>query len=631
MTTDNLQDPKNSKHRAGLILGAMGIVYGDIGTSPLYALRECFHGEHGIPVAPANIFGVLSLIFWTLIIIVSIKYLLFVMRADKGGEGGILSLFSTSFPGRHDAKTSVANKIFIGLAIFGAALLYGDGMITPAISVLSAVEGLSEVTLFFKPYIIPITLVVIVVLFSFQRIGTANVAKIFGPITLFWFVTIGVLGLREIAYEPRIFAALNPRWAFYFFQQNGFAAFVVLGSVFLVVTGAEALYADMGHFGKRPIRRAWAYVVLPALLLNYFGQGALLLLHPEAAESPFYRLAPAWALLPLVILATFSTVIASQAMISGTFSLTMQAIQLGYSPRMEIAHTSQTTRGQIYIKRVNWLLMAACIALVLGFGSSSNLAAAYGVAVSLTMLITTVLFYTVARKIWRWNIWAAAIPCGIFLIIELAFFGSNLLKVQHGGWFPLFVGLLIFIVMTTWKTGRDILGQKLRAGSLPLHLFLEDVEARPPLRVSGTAVFLYGNSEGTPLALLHNLKHNKVLHERVVILTICTEQIPYVEEANRVSVEKMGNEFFRVRGFYGFIEEPNVPELLRTCEKDLPLKEATTTYFLSHETLIATSRPGMAIWREKLFALLTRNAQPASTFFHLPANRVVELGMQVEL
>jgi KUP system potassium uptake protein len=614
----------------GLMVAALGVVYGDIGTSPLYALRECFHGDHAIAPTRGNVLGVVSLILWSLLIIVSIKYLMFVMRANHKGEGGILTLLSLAFPNRY-ARTRL-RRILIGLGVFGAALLYGDGIITPAVSVLSAVEGLNVATSFFEPYVIPITVAILVGLFSFQHIGTGQVGSIFGRITFLWFIAIAILGVRGIIQSPEILVAINPVHGFRFFAENGAASFIVLGAVFLAVTGAEALYADMGAFGVGPIRLAWFALVLPALVLNYLGQGGLLLHDPTAARNPFYYLAPAWALYPMVILATLAAVIASQALISGTFSLTMQAIQLGYFPRMEIRHTSSDKRGQIYLPHVNWALMLACIGLVLGFRSSSALAAAYGIAVTLTMVITTILFYLAARRLWKWSAWKAGLLCGSFLLLELAFCGANFLKVAHGGWFPLVIGAAVYTLMSTWRTGRRLLRERLENSFLPFQLFLEDVLRNPPLRVAGTAVFMSGNSEGTPLALLHNLKHNKVLHRRIIILTIAADEIPHVDPGQRIKVESAQEGFYRVTGHYGFMEEPNVPQLLEACkEHGLEVRTEEATYFLSRETILATKHPGMAIWRERLFALLSRNAQPATAFFGLPANRVVELGMQVEL
>jgi KUP system potassium uptake protein len=619
-------------YTAGLAVGALGVVYGDIGTSPLYTLRECFHGEHAIAVTPGNIMGVLSLIFWSLFIIVSVKYLTFVMRAANKGEGGILSLLALAFPDRNNQNQRKNRLILIGMGVFGAALLYGDGMITPCISILGAMEGLNVVTARFDDLIVPLTILVLVSLFSVQRFGSERVGVIFGPIMTIWFLAIAGLGIKGILVRPEILGAVNPMHAVQFFSQNGSLGFVVLGAVFLCVTGGEALYADMGHFGRKPIKIAWFGMVLPALLLNYFGQGALLLDDPSANVNPFYRLAPRWMLYPLVVLATSAAVIASQALISGAFSLTMQAIQLGYSPRLEIDHTSSHQRGQIYIPRVNWFLLFCCILMVIGFKNSSNMAAAYGIAVTLTMLITTVLFFFAARRLWRWSSAKAFALCAVFFLVEAAFAGANFLKVAHGGWVPLLIGIIIFTFMSTWKSGRALLGNRLKASSLPIQLFLDDVAQNPPPRVSGTAVFLAGNAEGTPLALLHNLKHNKVLHKRVVIMTLATADAPHVDEEDSIKVEKLQDGFYRVRAFYGFMEEPNVPEVMEECSKlGLQFQYEDTTFFLSRETIIPSDKPGMWLWRERLFAYMSRNAQPATAFFRLPANRVVELGMQIEI
>jgi len=554
------------KYLALLSLTALGIVYGDIGTSPLYAVRESFLPSHGLAVTPANVLGVLSLIFWSLIVVISIKYLVFVLRADNRGEGGILALAALCTPMGIRQRGGRRGLIMLGL--FGTALLYGDGAITPAISVLSAVEGLEVATPFFEPYIIPITIVILVLLFAAQRQGTARVGRVFGPVTLLWFATLAVLGIRQILQEPGVLAAASPVHGFSFFVENGWRGFVVLGSVFLVVTGGEALYADMGHFGRRPIRVAWFVVVLPALLLNYFGQGALLIHSPTAAENPFYRMAPSWALYPVVGIATAATVIASQALISGAFSLTMQAVQLGYLPRVAIDHTSAREFGQIYIPGVNWALMVACIGLVLGFRSSSNLAAAYGVAVTTTMVITAVLLFVVARERWRWSLPLAALMAGFFLAIDVAFWAANLIKIPHGGWFPLVVGAVIFGLMTTWQRGRGILTDRIGAGLLPAELFLRDIEAKAPPRVPGTAVFMYSNPAATPPAL-HNLKHNKVLHERVVFLAVETGEAPHVEAENRARIEDLGVGFYRVRLSYGFMDEPNVPAALAALKSEL--------------------------------------------------------------
>ena len=629
-TADNKREQRSdSRYLATLGLAALGIVYGDIGTSPLYAMREAFLEEHGVAVEPTAVLGVLSLIFWSLILVISIKYLVFILRADNRGEGGILALTALITPA-HAMRRGRWGLIALGL--FGTALLYGDGMITPAISVLSAVEGLEVITPRLEPFVIPITIGILAGLFMIQRHGTAGVGRIFGPVTLVWFGTLAVLGVSQIVQEPGVLRAASPHHAAIFFFDHGWNGFLVLGSVFLVVTGGEALYADMGHFGRRPIRLAWFIIVLPALLLNYFGQGALLIRDASAVENPFYRMAPDWALLPLVGIATAATVIASQALISGAFSLTLQAVQLGYSPRVQIEHTSALQRGQIYIPSVNWALMIACIGLVLGFRSSSNLAAAYGVAVTTTMTITTLLFFFVARERWAWSRWRAGVVAGGFLLIDLAFLSANLPKIPHGGWFPLVVGILIFTLLTTWKRGRVVLTKRMRGRTLPLNSFLESVMAHPPHRVPGTAVFMYSSSTGTPPALLHNMKHNKVLHEHVVFLTVRTEEIPSVPETERSSVENLGHAVWQVILRYGFMEDVDIPVALRAIEQPgLAFPPMETTYFLGRETLIATKRPGMAVWREHLFALMARNARSATAYFKLPPNRVVELGTQVEL
>jgi KUP system potassium uptake protein len=617
---------------AGMAVGALGVVYGDIGTSPLYSLRECFQGTHSIEVNPANVLGVISLILWSLLVLVSVKYLSFIMRADNKGEGGILALLSLAFPEHRAAEPAWGRYGMVVLGVFGASLLYGDGMITPAITVLGAIEGLKVATPLFDAYVIPLTVFILIALFFVQRKGTGNVGKIFGPVMVVWFISIALLGIWGVLRAPEICSAFNPLHGLRFLTSHGRAGFLVLGGVFLVLTGVEALYADMGHFGRLPIQCAWFSMVLPSLFLNYLGQGALLLREPLAIENPFFYLAPRWALYPLVGLSTMAAIIASQALISGAFSLTMQAVQMGFAPRVEIDHTSSREKGQIYIAKVNWVLMLACIGLVLGFGSSSSLAAAYGIAVSLTILITTILFYLAARRLWGWSVLAIGCLCGFFLVIELAFCGANLLKIRHGGWFPLVIALGIFTLMTTWKTGRRILRVKLEAATLPLETFLEDVAVQSLMRVKGTAVFLASNTGGTPLALLHNLKHNRVLHERNVILTIVTEEIPFIHRAQRLQIQKLPNNFYRVVGRYGFMQDPNVPRLLDTCGRNgLEFNLEETTFFLSRETILPTKSAGMAMWRRRLFAVMSRNAQHATAFFRLPANRVVELGMQVEL
>ena len=613
-------------------LGALGVVYGDIGTSPLYALRTCFSPHGGVAPTHDNVLGLHSLIFWSLNLIVSVKYLAFVMRADNRGEGGILALLALTFPERERVTSTKALWLLIAAGVFGAALLYGDGLITPAITVLGAVEGLVVVTPHLKPFVVPLTILILVAIFSVQRVGTGSVGRIFGWVMLAWFIAIAILGLKQVLRVPEVWLAINPAYAVQFFQANGFAGFHQLGAVFLVLTGAEALYADMGHFGKRPIRIAWFALVLPALFLNYLGQGALVLENPEAASNPFFRLAPSWALYPLVALATAAAVIASQALISGSFSLTMQAVQLGYVPRVAIEHTSSSERGQIYIPWINWVLMVACIGLVLGFRSSENLAAAYGIAVVLTMIITTLLLFFAARRLWKWRPWQAGILCGVFLFAEIAFLGANLAKVGHGGWFPLVVGVIGFTLMSTWKTGRRRLRQRLINSLLPIEDFLKDVEESKPLRVPGTAIFLAGNPDGTPAALTHNFKHNRIIHKRVILLTIMTEEIPYVEPERRLTVKDLGQDFYRVIGRYGFMEEPDAQAILKLCKPlGLNFREMETTFFLSRETIIPTERRGLAKWRKRLFALMARNAQPANAYFRLPPNRVVELGLQIEI
>ncbi|HEX8687204.1 MAG TPA: potassium transporter Kup [Pyrinomonadaceae bacterium] len=619
------------RYLALLSLTALGIVYGDIGTSPLYAMRECFHGPHAIEATPANVFGVMSLIFWALILIISVKYCVFVLRADNRGEGGILALTALATPIKVVSRSE--NWLLVVLGIFGAALLYGDGIITPAISVLGAVEGLNVATPLFAPYVVPATVVIVVGLFMIQSRGTAKVGRLFGPVMLVWFAAIAALGLSRIVRHPSVAVAFHPAPGVEFVLRNGWHGFLVLGTVFLVVTGGEALYADMGHFGKRPIRIVWYAVVLPALMLNYLGQGALLIENPAAAENPFYRLAPAWALYPLIALATCAAIIASQALISGAYSLTMQAIQLGFIPRLKIEHTSSTEMGQIYIPALNWALMLGCIAIVVGFGSSSSLAAAYGVAVTATMVITTVLLGVVARRKWGWGLAPVLALTGFFLVIDLAFFGANVIKIPAGGWFPLVVGGAIFVVMTTWKKGRRVLAARLMESSYPLEEFLEGVARDTPRRVPGTAVFMHGTSAGTPPALLHNLKHNKVLHERVVILTAKTKQVPFVEdEGARSKLEPLGQGFWRMTVYYGFMEDPNLPRVMEGVRLNGFAYDANdTTFFLGRETIIATRHPGMALWREKLFALMSRNATSATAYFCLPPNRVVEMGSQIEI
>jgi len=624
--------PAASTRLTVVALAALGVVYGDIGTSPLYALRSCFAGESAVPPTHDNVLGILSLIFWALILVVSVKYLVFVLRADNRGEGGILALMALAFPEREKENANRIKWLLIACGVFGAALLYGDGLITPAISVLGAMEGLEVAAPALEPYVVPLTVLILVGLFSVQRIGTGGVGRVFGWVMLVWFTTLAVLGIKEIVHAPEVLKSINPAYGWQFLVANGWKGFHLLGAVFLVLTGAEALYADMGHFGKKPIRAAWFGLVLPALFLNYLGQGALVLGDPATAANPFYRLAPAWALYPLVALATAAAVIASQALISGSFSLTMQAVQLGYMPRVAIEHTSSSTRGQIYIPWINWGLMLACIGLVLGFRSSENLAAAYGIAVVLTMIITTLLFYFTARRLWHWALVPTAALCAIFLVAELCFLGANLTKIAHGGWLPLTIGVIGFTLMATWKTGRRRLRRLLLNSLLPIEDFLRDVAESKPHRVNGTAIFLAGNPDGTPAALTHNFKHNKIIHKRVVLLTIVVEEIPYVDREQRVTVADLGEGFFRVIGRYGFMEEPDAQEILKLCKPHgLNFREMETTFFLSRETIIASERRGLSRWRKHLFALLARNAQPANAYFRLPPNRVVELGLQVEI
>jgi KUP system potassium uptake protein len=631
MSTADLHDaPAGQTQLAALSLAALGVVYGDIGTSPIYAMRESLHGVHGVAATQANVLGLLSLILWALILVISVKYLVFVMRADNGGEGGMIALTALVTPASPTARRRHTILVLVGL--FGASLLYGDGMITPAISVLSAVEGLEVATPVFRPYVIPITIAILVGLFLVQHRGTASIGAVFGPVMLLWFAALGVLGAVHLVRHPQVLAAVNPAYAVQFFVRNGWHGYLVLGSVFLAVTGGEALYADMGHFGVKPIRLTWFGYVLPALLLNYFGQGALVLTDPSAAEHPFFRLAPDWAMLPLVGLTTLATVIASQAVISGAFSLTRQAVQLGYLPRMDIEHTSETHIGQIYIPGLNRILMVACIGLVIGFRSSSNLAAAYGVAVTTDMVFTSILFAVVARRRWSWGLPAVLALAATFLVVDLGFWGASLLKIPSGGWFPLVIAAVVFTLMTTWNTGRAILTERISERSAPLEDFLLSIRTNPPLRVPGTALYLARDPTVAPHPLVQNLMHNKVLHERVIILAMHTIGTARVDDANRVQVEALTGNVYRVIARHGFAEDPEVPPVLkRLGSLGLTVDLADTTFFLGRETLLATNRPGMAIWRERLFATLSRNARRATKYFCLPSNRVVELGTEIEL
>ena len=620
----------DKKGTAALVIGAIGVVYGDIGTSPLYMLRTAFTGEHGLVLDTANVYGVLSVVFWALVIVVTLKYITLIMRADNNGEGGILAL--TALVSRGLARGQSRRWWLVGFGIFGAAMFYGDGMITPAISVLSAVEGLEIVTPAMHPYIVWVTLVIIAGLFGIQKHGTASVGMFFGPVMAIYFVVIGVLGLVEIVQQPGILAALNPAYAVRFFLHTPLAAFLALGAVVLAVTGTEALYADMGHFGRSPIRRAWLVFVMPALVLNYFGQGALLLAHPEAIKNPFFLLAPAWALIPLVILATCATVIASQAVISGTFSLSRAAIQMGYCPRLQIEHTSERQIGQIYVPFINWSLFVAVVILVVTFRKSDNLAGAYGIAVTLAMLIDSLLIFVVMQRLWNWPAWVCYAITTPLLMIDLGFLASNSLKIPDGGWFPLVIGGVVFTLLTTWKRGRALLMDKLAEDALPLDVFIQSIEVAPPTRVEGTAVFMTSTPDRVPHALLHNLKHNKVLHERVVFLTVVMRDIPYVDPEKRIEVKTLGCDFYQFLAYYGFKEDPDVPALLEESgRRGFAFDMMETSFFVSRETLIPTVSPGMAMWRERLFASMSKNAVKASEFFQIPTNRVVELGTQVEL
>ncbi len=615
----------------GLALAALGVVYGDIGTSPLYALRMCFTKGCGVEVGEANILGVISLILWALVSLIAVKYLVLVLRADNRGEGGILALMALV----HREKAGRWwPLVVVMLGLFGASLLYGDGLITPAISVLSAIEGLNVGTSVFEHWILPLSLVILIGLFWVQRYGTQKVGTVFGPVMLLWFFVLGALGLRQICLNPAILAALNPVHAVEFFLRNQWQGFVTLGAVFLAVTGGEALYADMGHFGAGPIRLGWYTLVLPALTLNYCGQGAWLLAHqdPALVENLFYRIVPHWALFPMVALAAAATVIASQAIISGAFSLTRQAVQLGYCPRLSIVHTSKETIGQVYLPVVNWLMLVGTVLLVLGFRKSDNLAGAYGVAVSLTMLITTLLMFLVMRRLWNWPPVAAYAVTVPFLLIDLSFFGSNLLKVQDGGWVPLGIALASIVVMTTWQRGRGLLNRKLVDAAVATGDFLRDVAVMKPHRVSGVAAFLTGNPDGIPRTLLHNFKHNKIIHEQVVLLTVKTEDIPRVPEAERSQVRVLPEGFHQILLRYGFSEDPDIPAALRNIRiEGLDLNPMNVTFFLGRETLILAREKNMRFWRKHLFAFLSRNARDASKFFRIPPNRVIEVGIQVEL
>ena len=617
---------------AALVLGALGVVFGDIGTSPLYALKECFSAEHGIDPTPENVLGLLSLITWSMAWVIAYKYLSVMMRADNNGEGGILALLALALRGIHDQPRMRWFVIMLG--IFGAAMFYGDSMITPAISVLSAVEGLEVATPVFAHWVIPVTIAILTALFLIQRRGTASVGTFFGPVTLVWFASIGAVGIWRISGNPEVLAAANPSHAIFFLLTNPLLGFLVLGAVFLALTGGEALYADMGHFGKRPIRIAWFGLVMPALLLNYYGQGAFVLADPAGLKNPFYLMLPPWGVLPMVVLATAATVIASQAVISGAFSMTRQAIQLGYIPRLEILHTSSRAIGQIYVPFVNWTLFVSVILLVLGFRSSGSLANAYGIAVSATMVIECLLAMVVARQLWKWSPLATWGILGSMLAVDLAFFASNATKFLSGGWFPLLIGAACFTLLVTWKRGRALLGRRLAEQGIPLEPFLESLALSPPQRVEGTAIFMTGSASTVPSALLHNLKHNKVLHERVVFLTVVTHDVPLVPPEDRVQLTRLGEGFWKLEAWYGFKEQPDVQDILDACRirYGLAFEPMETSFFLSRETIVcAGERPGMATWRDHLFAWMNRNATRATDFFNIPINRVVELGTHVDI
>ncbi len=626
--TNDVHGQKTS--HAALALAALGIVFGDIGTSPLYALREAFHGPHALAVNSDNILGVLSLIVWSLILIISVKYLLFVLRADNKGEGGVLALTALAAPPNLVTKF-LFNRVLLYLGLFGSALLFGDGVITPAISVLSAIEGLKVATPHFEPYVIGITVTILAALFSVQRHGTAKIGAVFGPIILIWFLTIGALGIMGIAKSPAILWSVNPTYAVNFLVSNGWESITVLGAVFLVVTGGEALYADMGHLGKKPIQTGWFYVALPGLVLNYFGQGALLLDRPAAAENPFYLLAPSWFLYFLVLISTLATVIASQALISGVFSLTRQAVQLGYFPRLQIIHTSIHEIGQIYIPFVNWTLFSMTIWLVYTFGSSSNLASAYGIAVSTTMIITTLLTCAVAWQSWRWKLRTALTVLALFLSIDFVFFSANLIKIAEGGWFPLTLGSVVFLLMTTWRRGRKVLAERLAEKVIPLQEFLTELTNQRITRVPGTAIFMSGSSAGAPLPLIYNVKHNKCLHQRNAILTVIAEEIPYIPKKDRLEIVVVGENFHRIIVRFGFMEKPDIRFILKLCkEKGLSYDLPDITFCLGRETILPTKTNPMALWRQHLFAFMSKNAQRATAYFNIPPNQVAEIGIQIE-
>jgi KUP system potassium uptake protein len=617
--------------KSALILGAIGVVFGDIGTSPLYTMHETFLPEHGLHPRPTTVLGILSLITWSLIMVVAVKYVSLVMRADNKGEGGIMALMTLAQ--RASGQSVRLRRAIMLMALLGAALFFGDGVITPSISVLSAVEGLEVAAPGLSRYVVPITVVVLLGLFWLQRHGTAKVGAVFGPIMVVWFLSLGAIGILNIVQSPGVLYALNPWYAVEFFLTHGKTSILALGSVVLCVTGAEALYTDMGHFGRFPIRAAWFFFVMPALLLNYYGQGGLLLAHPEAIASPFYHSVPDWALYPMIVLATLSTVIASQAVISGAFTVTRQAIQLGFVPRMQVVHTSRQAVGQIFLPWVNRALMVTVIATVIGFGSSNALAGAYGIAVTGTMAIDTILVMIVARRMWQWSR-VLVIGLGLVLLcIDLSYFGANTLKILQGGWFPLVLGVLMFTVMTTWRRGRELVVREIKQGGLALEPFIKNMAEHPPIRVPGTAVFLTANQTAVPHALLHNLKHNKVLHERNVLLTVAILETPLADLDERIQITPMSDDFYGLELRFGFAQDPDIPKALVDCSREgMGFDLMDTTFFLSRENIVADARrPGMAHWRDKLFAYMARNAMPATAFFQIPGNRLIELGAQVEI
>ncbi|HEX2786815.1 MAG TPA: potassium transporter Kup [Ignavibacteria bacterium] len=619
---------KGKKYLALLSLTALGVVYGDIGTSPLYALKECFHGPHAIPLTHDNIYGILSLIFWSLILIISIKYSILVLRADNEGEGGILALMALV----NNKISGKTKAIIIALALFGAALLYGDGIITPAISILSAVEGLSVATPYFDHFILPITIVIIIILFLFQKKGTSGIGKIFGPITLIWFTTLAVLGISWIIQNPSVLASVNPYWGVNFFIENGFHGFIILGSVFLVVTGGEALYADLGHFGRFPIRAAWFIIVLPGLTLNYFGQGAFLLARPDKVSNPFYNMGPEWALYPMVIIATFAAIIASQAVISGAFSLTFQALQLGYLPRLKIDYTSEKEAGQIYIPRLNYLMCAAVILLVISFETSSNLAAAYGIAVSSTMVTTTILLFIAMTRLWKWKLPFAIAVAGFFFVIDIAFWSSNMLKLWQGGWFPLLFGALIYFIMTTWKHGRRELMDKIQKETQPIENIIEDLISTRMFTIPGTAIYMSSNRKSTPPPLILNIRHHKLLHKQIIILNISYLKVPHVKLEEKIEIENPLEGFYKVIAFYGFMDKTNIDEVIHVLnERGIKVDKNKTTFFLGRESLLVKDKNIFHRLRNKIFVLLSNNSQRATEFFNLPNDKVFEVGTQVEL